>query len=40
MGANTWDLNNTRGVDFLDQDFYNVKNSDQDQSVMRGQTLF
>ena len=37
MGANTWDLNNTRGVDFLDQDFYNVKNSHQDLSVMRGQ---
>ena len=28
----TWDPNYTQGVDFLDHDFYNLKNSSQDLS--------
>ena len=30
--AETWNTNYTSGVDFLDHDFYNLKNSSQDLS--------
>ena len=33
--AGTWDPNYTPGVDFLDHDFYNLRNSHQDLSNER-----
>ena len=32
MGGNTWDPNYAPGLDFLDHNFFNLKNSGQDLS--------
>ena len=39
MGGNTWDPNYAPGLDFLDHNFFNLKNSGQDLSN-EGSNLF